>query len=387
MKVALVHDWLTGMRGGEKCLLAFLALYPDADIFTLVHVPGSTHPRIDERVHHVSWLGQLPGASRWFRVALPLFPLAARSLDLSGYDLVISLSHAAVKNVVVDRRKTRHICYCFTPMRYIWDQHRTYLGRLSTVAAPLIQGLRRWDVAGSAGVDSFVAISAVVAARIRAFYHRRASILYPPVATNWVAPRSEVGGEAFLAAGALVPYKRFDHIVSVCSRLGVPLWVAGDGPERARLQSLAGPSVTFLGRVSDQELADRYRRAKAFIVAGREDFGMMAVEAQGAGCPVIAEWSGGARETVAGVFPTHWSMPPSPGSTGVFFRRGQNDLARALSYFLGFERAFTVESCLRQAQKFSPRSFFAGWQDIIASPAERRATRQPARIANLFGGG
>lgn len=402
MKVALVHDWLTGLRGGEKCLEAFTRIYPDADIFTLVHEPGTTSARLDERVHRVSFLNRLPGASSKYRIFLPLFPRAARSFSFEGYDLVISLSHAAVKNIVVPEG-VPHLCYCFTPMRYIWDQAWSYLGALTPLAWPLITHLREWDVAGSDRVSHFIAISRFVAARIRRFYHRQASVIFPPVDTSWISPAQPgTRGEAFLYAGALVPYKRVDVIISAFNRLGERLWIVGDGPQYRALKRAAGPNIEFMGRVDDPGLAEFYRRSRALVFPAREDFGMVPVESLAAGRPVIALGSGGCRDTIAGI--PSWepsaynggsglrvsgqgSKQGSDGPSGVFFSRRplsaeqghlrqsdgdgapMYDLSRgveaAVRFFIEHEGEFSVESCVKRAAMFSPAVFEASWNELL----------------------
>ena len=361
MKVALVHDWLTGMRGGERCLEAFLRLYPDADVHTLIHVPGKTSALIDNRVRGTSWLNKLPAAGTLHRLFLPWYPSAARSLSLSGYDLVISLSHAAAKNVTVDRT-ARHICYCFTPMRYIWDQAEQYFGPAHRGLWPLIRSLRRWDIAGSAGVSEFVAISRFIAARIRCYYGRPSSVIYPPVDASWITPVKEgTRGEAFLYAGALVPYKRPDVVVAAANRLGLPLWVVGGGPMERALRAQAGPTVKVLGRCSDEELASYYRRCRALILPGVEDFGMMPVECMAAGRPVIGRRFGGTADTI---------VADGPHPTGVLIRGSRHqlsveDLTEALERFMHTEDLFSVDACTEQASRFSPSVFRDAWRTIV----------------------
>lgn len=370
MKVALVHDWLTGMRGGERCLEAFLRIYPEADIFTLVHVPGATTAAIDARVRGVSFLQRLPGIRRYYRLCLPLFPRAARSFDFTGYDLVVSLSHAAAKNIVVPPG-TLHVCYCFTPMRYVWDQVEVYFGKLTPLLWPLVRALRAWDRRGSAGVDHFVAISDFVAARIRFFYKRSSDVVYPPVETSWIAPAAEGSrGEAFLYAGALVPYKRPDLVVRAFQELDAPLWVVGGGPEEERLRALAGPNVTFLGRVSDGELADYLRRCRALVFPGVEDFGILPVECLAAGRPVIGLYDGALRETLTGVKPWESSRIDSGAPTGVFIPKNRGGdlsaLVDAIRTFMAREEEFTVRACVEQARRFSPERFVAMWGAAVA---------------------
>lgn len=378
-KIAIVHDWLTGMRGGERCLEHFIQLYPEADIFTLVHVPGATSEQIDRRVKGTSWLNRLPGIKRYYRALLPFFPSAARSLDLSGYDLIISLSHAAAKNISVPDG-AKHICYCFTPMRYVWDQAPSYFGALTPLVEPILAMLRRWDLEGAKGVDHFAAISNFVAARIRCFYGRKAAVIYPPVDTNWIPTLRAAGGgkrrgEAFLYAGALVPYKRADLVVAAFNRLGVELWVAGVGPEEARLRAMAGRNINFFGAVSDSELAQLYSNCRALIFPGKEDFGMVPIECLAAGRPVIASYSGALRESLPAI--KAWRSVEETscrGRAGVFFRPklepaasadpAIESLVRAVELFMEHEEEFDPAVCRMAAQEFSPARFLESWRSF-----------------------
>ena len=369
IRVAIVHDWLTGYRGGEKCLQEILRLYPAADVYTLVHVPGTTTPEIDARVRGSSLLNRLPGVRRYYRVLLPLYPWAARYgfPDLSAYDLVISISHAAAKNVRVGPR-TVHISYILTPMRYIWDQVREYLGPLAPLAWPLVVALRRWDRAGAQGVDQFVAISRFVAARVRCFYGRRAEVLFPPVLTEAIQARREgERGEAFLCAGALVPYKRVDVAIrAFAERPSDTLWIAGSGPEEARLRALATPNLTFLGRVSDAELYNRMRRCRALIFPGTEDFGMTPIEAMAAGRPVIGHFSGALRETVIGLKDWGSSQLAADHASGVFFRGDRDSLAQAIERFCQVETQFRAHVAVEQAAAFSLQRFRSDWGEMLS---------------------
>ncbi|OFW38801.1 MAG: hypothetical protein A3J29_13010 [Acidobacteria bacterium RIFCSPLOWO2_12_FULL_67_14b] len=311
MRVALVHDWLTGMRGGEKALEVFCELYPDADLFTLVHIPGTTSPVIEARTVRRSAIQLLPFAGRLYREYLPLFPIAVEQFDLDAYDLVISTSHCAAKSVVVTGR-ARHLCYCLTPMRYAWDQFDAYFGpdRVGTVASallrPMLAGLARWDRATAGRVHRYLAISQYVARRIALYYNRESTLVYPPVDTEFYAPASNEAAEDvpqldrphFLVVSALVPYKRVDLAMMAARRAGVALTVVGNGPERARLEALTGDGVELLGWRSDEEIRDLYRRSTAAILPGEEDFGIVPVEAQACGRPVVALGRGGALDTV-----------------------------------------------------------------------------------------
>ncbi|MBN8548477.1 MAG: glycosyltransferase [Deltaproteobacteria bacterium] len=387
MKVALVHDWLTGMRGGERCLQAFLHLYPQADIFTLLHVPGSTSELIDSHVKETSFLQKIPGARKIYRLCLPLYPSAVRQFDFSGYDLVISLSHAAAKNIRVPLG-VPHICYCFTPMRYVWDQAQFYFGALTPLLWPVIKAIRAWDRRGSDGVDDFVAISDFVAARIRCFYRRTAEVIYPPVDTSWIDPvESGRPGEAFLYAGALVPYKRVDRVVEAFNLMGERLWIVGRGPEEKRLRKMAGPNIEFFGHVPDRELSSFYRRSRALVFPGTEDFGLIPLECMAAGRPVIALHDGALRETLAGLKPwTSNELLPAQAS-GVFIQNKQGDgekaqldsLLTSVYYFIRHEQQFQVDSCVRQARAFSPQRFFEAWETFIAAVDSDSRARENIR--------
>ncbi len=299
MRVAIVHDWLNGMRGGEKVLEALLDMFPSAPVFTLFHEPGKvssvieSHPIVTSRLHNV------PGVFRFYRNLLPFFPAAIESLDIGGYDLIVSSSHAAAKGI----RKTgaRHICYCHTPMRYIWDAEEDY--RMSLAARLVFRairpGLRRWDVETAGRVDHFIANSHFVAGRLRKYYGRESDVVPPPIDTDFFSLSQNSAREGFyLAAGALVPYKRFDVVIRAFNALGKRLVVAGSGPGLRRLRGLANANVDVRGWVSNEELRRLYRTAKAIVCAAREDFGMVAVEAQACGCPVIAYGRGGLPEIV-----------------------------------------------------------------------------------------
>jgi glycosyltransferase involved in cell wall biosynthesis len=302
-RVALVHDWLTGMRGGEKVLEALCEICPQAELFTLLHVPGRVSPAIEHLRPKTSFLQWLPFAYRHYRRLLPLFPVAIEQFDLDEFDLVVSSSHCAAKAVVRTGR-ARHVCYCHTPMRYVWDQWDAYfgperIGRLaSRLLKPVLAGMARWDAATASRVDLFVANSRHVAQRIRRYYNRDATVVYPPVDTDFYHPDGSGPDGYVLVVSALVPYKRVDLAVEACSRAGVPLRVVGDGPELGRLQRKAGPHVEFLGRLEGPRLRETYRRAAAVILPGEEDFGIVPVEAQACGRPVVALGRGGAIETV-----------------------------------------------------------------------------------------
>lgn len=303
-RVALVHDWLTGMRGGEKVLQAIAALYPEAPIYTLLHVPGSVSPALESHDIRTSFVQRLPGAARHYRQYLPIFPRAIESFDFSGYDFVISTSHCVAKSAIVPAA-TPHLCYCHSPMRYAWDQFDAYfgpaqIGRLRSAAMRrLMNRMARWDAATADRVDAFVANSQYVAGRIRRYYNRGATVVYPSVDTDFYQPDPARRPDPFfLVVSALVPYKRLEVAIEAVRAVNGTLKIVGRGPEESRLQSLAGPETEFTGWLSDAEIRDLYQRCQAVLMPGVEDFGMVPVEAQACGRPVVAQAEGGALESV-----------------------------------------------------------------------------------------
>jgi glycosyltransferase involved in cell wall biosynthesis len=303
LKVAFVHDWLTGMRGGERVLERLCGLFPDADLFTLLWKPGAVSPLIERRRIVTSWLQRLPGVTRRYRWYLPLFPAAVESLDLTGYDAVVSMSHAVAKSARTGP-KTFHISYVFTPMRYIWDFESEYFPAsrfrwpLSWYVRRTCARLRAWDAATSRRPDAMMAISHHVAERIRRHYGRDVEVLYPPVELERFRP-DRGPRDYLLLAGARAPYKRGELAIEACARLRRRLVVAGVGPMEAALRKIAGPDVEFrTGWLSDEDMARLYAGARAVLYPGEEDFGIVPLEALASGCPVIAYGTGGVLETV-----------------------------------------------------------------------------------------
>ena len=366
-RVALVHDWLTGMRGGERVLETLCGLFPDAARFALLHVRGSVSPAIEARPVRTSFIQRLPGSHRRYRPLLPLFPAAVEQFDLDGFDLVISTSHCVAKSVVTPGR-ARHLCYCFTPMRYVWDQLPAYFGpeRVGAAAGrPLrrvLAAIARWDASTAHRVDRYVAISQYVAGRIGRYYNRDASIVYPPVDTSFFRPGPAAPRRGCLIVSALVPYKRVDLAIRACAEAGAPLRIIGGGPDLGRLRRIAGPGVEFLGTVSDEEVRRAYRSAAAMLLPGAEDFGIAPVEAQACGCPVVALAEGGACETVV------------DGRTGVLVRKSTPAaFADAIDQIR--RRPFDGADARRQALRFSRGRFRAALETEVtrlmtASPSE-----------------
>ena len=297
-RVALVHYWLLGTRGGEKVLEALCRIFPNADIFTLFYEPGSVSPLIRSKNVTVSSLNPL---RRYYRGLLPLMPMALESFDLRGYDLVISSESGPAKGVITPAA-TKHICYCHTPMRYLWELYPAYRAEFCRSAitraliAPLSNYLRTWDYASAARVDRFVANSRNVQRRVWKTYRRKSRVVYPPVAVESFHHAPSEG--YFLAVSEMVPYKRLDYVVRLFARNGRKLKIAGDGPGYRDLKRLAARNIEFCGRVPDGELRELYARSAAFIMPGEEDFGITMVESLASGKPVIALGRGGAAEVV-----------------------------------------------------------------------------------------
>ena len=302
-RVALAHDWLTGMRGGEKCLEILCRIFPDAEIHTLLHRRGSLSQTIENMRIKTSPLQNIPGIDRHYRHWLPLMPAAARTWRVGEVDLVFSLSHCVAKSVRTPVG-VPHVCYCFTPMRYAWQLRDAYLDRWPirsfkrNAARILLNYLREWDRRTADGVDHFIAISETVRERIATCYGRSSVLIPPPVDVEFYTPAAGARESFYLCVSALVPYKRIERAVEACTRTARRLVVIGEGPERKSLETIAGPSVSFLGRASDEEIRDHLRRCCALLFPGEEDFGITPIEALACGAPVIALGKGGVAETV-----------------------------------------------------------------------------------------
>ena len=364
MRSAIVHYWLLGRRGGEKVVDALCGLLPDADIFTLFSDPSTFSPVLRGHRITTSFLNPL---RRGYRSLLPLMPMALENFDLRGYDLVVSSESGPAKGVLTSS-STAHICYCHTPMRYLWDLYPAYRLEWTSSAwkraamAPLSNYLRLWDFASAARVDQFVANSRNVQSRIWKTYRRQAEVIYPPVDVGsfyWEPPE-----DYYLVVSELVAYKRLDVAVRVFTRNGRPLRIVGDGPEYRSLRALAGPNVQFTGRLSDTELRESYARCRAFLLPGEEDFGMTTVEALASGKPVIALRRGGAVETV-------------PPNGGVLYDNPADDsLARAVFLLGELEDRICAEDLQAWAIQFGEDEFARKMGRLLRSvspgPTEER---------------
>ena len=359
MRVALVHDWLTGMRGGEKALERLCEIFPHAELFTLVHVKGTVSPLIEDRPIHTAFTQHLPRVAQAYRYYLPLFPSAIERFDFRGFDLVVSCSHCVAKSVVVPEN-VPHICYCLTPMRYAWDQFDAYfgpqkVGRVASAALrPVMNRLSRWDQATAGRPNRYLAISQYVARRIGLYYNRQSSVVYPPVDTDYFTPGGDRPGAAFVIVSALVPYKRLELAIDAAHAAHLPLDIVGDGPDRASLESLAarGPGVRLLGRLDDAAVREHLRTAAAVLLPGEEDFGIVPVEAQACGRPVVALGRGGALDTVI------------DGETGVLVGETTVESLEA-----GLRRAAATRwqpaRIRAHAETFSRRRFVAAIEQVV----------------------
>jgi glycosyltransferase involved in cell wall biosynthesis len=351
-KIALVHDWLTGMRGGEKCLEVFCELYPEADLFTLFHEKGAVSPGIERMRRNTSFIQKMPAAlRRRYPYYLPFFPLAARRFRLKGYDIVLSSSHCVAKGVRCEPRAF-HVSYVHAPMRYVWDSFDLYFQReqsrtgLRLGARMFRPFLQEWDRRSSKGVDAFLCNSLNVQEQIRRHYQRDARVVYPPVDLDRFRPGAGKG-DHYLMVGALVPNKRVDLAVMAFNRLGLRLKIVGVGWDEKHCRRMAAPHVEFLGRVDDSRLAELYQTARAFVFPGIDDFGITPLEAQACGTPVIAYAKGGALETVT-------------PDTGIFFYEPTvESLMEAVGQMETCWNSFSLEDLVRNAGQFGRERFRA----------------------------
>ena len=365
MRVAIVHYWLVSMRGGEKVVEALCDMYPEADIFTLVYDESRVSEKIKRHKVTSSFLQKIPGAVKHYQSLLPLMPFALESLDLSGYDLIISSESGPAKGIIAPPHST-HVCYCHSPMRYIWDHYHSYRANAGLASRMLLPWmaplLRSWDVSTSMRVDRFVANSHHVRARIGKYYGRSATVIYPPVAVDDYAPATETG-DFYLCAGQLVSYKRVDLAVRAFTKMGRNLVVIGEGKELAALKAIAGPTITFLGRAPFPVLKEKLARCKALIFPGEEDFGLIPVETMASGRPVIAFGSGGALETVV------------PGLSGVLFHEQTPEaIIDAVHAFETESAAFDPAAIREHAARFSTRNFKLGMDLVIQEELRARKT-------------
>lgn len=358
MRVAIAHDWLTGMRGGEAVLEAIIELFPKAELFTLLYIPNSVSPTISVLKRHTSFIQKIPGAARRYRYALPLFPRAIESFDLEGFDLVISSSHCVAKGIRKPQG-AQHLSYVHAPMRYFWTRYEDYFGPgrasfpvrvAAKLAAPRI---REWDRKSCEGVDRFVANSHFIARQIQDIYGRDSGVIHPFADLTRFLGLNRQPGRHYLMVSALVPYKRMDIAIQAFNRLRLPLLIVGQGPELNRLKKMAGPTVEFLGSMSNRTIADLYSKCRAFVFPGIEDFGITPLEAMAAGAPVIALGQGGVTETVT-------------SETGVFFtEQTVESLIGAIERVERGSKVFDPIASRLRAQQFSKERFQREFQNEV----------------------
>ena len=389
MKLAFVHDWLTGMRGGEKCLAPLCRRFPDAELFTLLHARGRLTPEIEQMRISTSFLQRLPWIERHYRYWLPVMPRAIESFRLpADIDLVVSFSHAVAKSVRPPPG-VPHVCYCFTPMRYAWQLRDDYFAdrrrtsrrplhalagvprrMLSSTRDRLLDRVRHWDRATSHRVDHYVAISQTVSQRIADCYGRPSEVIYPPVDTDFYSPANVCREDFYLCVSALVPYKKTELAIEACRQMRRKLVVIGSGPEMRRLQRLSAGHARLLGWQPDDVILDHLRRCRALLFPGQEDFGIVPVEAQACGTPVIAFGRGGATETI---------IPAEEirAGTGVLFdQQSPESLAAAMRWFEDRHDQFPSSLARKQALRFNAQRYESELLELL----ERVSGRQMGEL-------
>ena len=355
IRTAIVHPWLIGNGGGERVISTIAEICPTADLFTLILDRETLSPALRRRNIHASFLSRVPQAGRFYQHLMPLYHMATTVFDLSGYDLVISSGGPATKGVIVDQG-ARHIHYCHSPVRFLWDQFPTWHRRLPPALRPIFtlaaHRSREWDFNSAQRVDEFIANSRFVAQRIHTYYRRPSTVIYPPVDTSrgFIARER---GDYFICVARLVPNKRIDLLIRACSMLQVNLVIVGAGPERKALEAVAGDTIRFLGRVDDAALSALYARARAFLFAAEEDFGIALVEAQAFGVPVISYGKGGALETVVDS-----GFHPRATPTGVLYREQTlESICHAIYSFIAIEKYFDRRAIQHHAKRFDTNVF------------------------------
>jgi glycosyltransferase involved in cell wall biosynthesis len=366
LRVAIVHYWLVGRAGGERVVEGLTLLFPQADIFTLMADEKKMPPSLRGQKITTSFLQKLPFAKRLHRFTLGLQPIALEQFDLSRYDLVLSSESGPAKGVITGPG-TLHVCYCHSPMRYIWDMHAAYTESMRwpvrIVFRLVAHWMRVWDLASAARVDRFVANSRFIASRIRKIYRRSSTVIHPPVEVESAGVAS-APGEYYLCAGRLVDYKRVDLAVEACRRMGRKLKVAGDGPLRKKLAEAAGPDAEFLGSVTDEQLSDLMLSCRALLFPGEEDFGIIPVEVQARGRPVIAYASGGVLETVEGLVD---GDAFHSDATGIFFpEQNADSVMKAIERFEAIEGSFEPARIHQRAMRFDQSVFQMQMAEFLA---------------------
>ena len=371
MKTAVVHDWLNGMRGGEKVLETILPLLPDPTIFTLFHVPGSVSRGIERYPIRPSYLNELPGAARHYRQYLPLFARGVESFDLSGFDIVVSSSHCVAKGAIAPTG-VPHLCYCHTPVRYAYEQFDTYFPpgrtRLRTLKKFFVGRLREWDIRTAKRPTRYLANSSAVAERIRRHYRRNARICHPPVDVEFFKPGDEPREKFLLAVGSLVPYKRFELAIEAARRAKRRLVLVGRGPLEESLRGIGGTSVEFARNLLPDQLRTLYRTCALFLQPGEEDFGIASVEALACGAPVVALGRGGIRDIVRdGVNGVLYEDESADGLAGAIERAGA----------MRFDYTALRDSVMSFGKERFTREFLRELEELLGTPGRWTAAREP----------
>jgi glycosyltransferase involved in cell wall biosynthesis len=372
IRVAVVHDWLNGMRGGEQVLDSILELFPQAELFTLFYSPGKLNARIEGHPIHTSFLNRLPWVEKYYRFLLPFFPLAIESFDLNRFDLIISSSHCVAKGVIPPP-DSLHICYSHTPIRYAWDSFRDYFSKsfLLPLISPVLHYLRIWDSTSSSRVDYFVANSKWVQNRIMKYYRRDSFIVNPFFNPQHFQPLKGERGNFYLIVSAFAPYKRIDLAIKACEKLKRQLVIIGTGQEEKHLKSISGAQTQFLGKTSLETLKEMYSSARALIFPGVEDFGITPLESMASGTPVIAFQRGGATETVV------------PNQTGVFFdEQTVESLCEAILRFELMPQTWN-DACVSQARLFTRDRFQQNFSDFVKAAWSSHQRLKPQRNLEL----
>ena len=362
MRVAIVHYWLVGMRGGEKVVEDLCRIYPQADIFTHVYDPSSVSPLLRARTVKTSFIDRLPGARRRYQSYLPLMPMALEQLDLRNYDLIICSESGPAKGIIPPPHAL-HVCYCHSPMRYVWNMYHDYRERTGFLTKRLMplaaHYVRNWDALSATRVDHFVANSQTVRQRIERYYRRDAEVIYPPVEVDSFESAPDEVGDSFLMVGELVPYKRTELAIEAFNRMRLPLTVIGGGERLDAIRKLAGDTVTVRGPQPFDVLRREYARCRALMFPGEEDFGMVPVEAMASGRPVIAFGRGGATETVV------------DGVTGVLFDEQSVDaIVGAVQRFNAL--SFDTRKAVQHARRFAAPQFRAAFRDHVDTLLDSR---------------